>query len=227
MDENKGNLDDSLVTKIKKGELAMRPKYVFYATFALLVIGIISLFIVSAWLANILIYKLRVHNLWDYMSYGESGVNAFWLNIPVGALILSLISFVTGILLLRKFDICYKKNFPFIILGLLTVVVVLSFLIDRKGINKTLDQEKYLFNVYHNKYINPDWLIGTVIYRDPKGYYVRNLDGKFFRAIPIDSKSNQPVINRTECIKIKGIITDDYTIRTYNLYKCPYKPTRL
>jgi len=223
MDEKKENLDNSIVQKIKKGELAMRPKYVFYAIYTLLVTGIISLFLVSAWFANILVYKFRSQELWEYLSFGDAGVNAFWHNIPVGAIVLSLLSFISGMLLLKKFDICYKKSFPFIVVFILLAVTGLSVIIDKNGVNKNLDKEKYLFSIYHHELVNSDWLVGTVIYRDPKGYYVRNFDGRFFRAIPMKSDTLLPVINRSECIKIKGIITDEYTIKARNLYKCPYK----
>ncbi|NMB69765.1 hypothetical protein GYA27_00985 [candidate division WWE3 bacterium] len=223
MVEKTESLDNSMVQKIKKGEMCMKPKYVFVGIYALIITGIASLFLISAWFANVLFYKVRSHNLWRYLSFGEPGMQAFWHNIPFGAIILALLIFIAGIFWLKRFDICYKKNFTFITIFFLTAVVSSALLMDRYGLNKTLDQKKYLWEMYHNQFINPDWVIGTVIHRDPKGYYIRNVDGRFFRAVPITLNTKLPNLNRSECLKIKGIITDEYTIRATNIYKCSYR----
>lgn len=217
------SLDNSIVQKIKKGELCMKPKYVFVAIYALIITGIVSLFFISAWLTNVVFYKVKSHNLWEYLSFEEAGIQAFWHNLPIGAIVLALLTFTAGIFLLKRFDICYKKNFSFITAFIFTAVIAAALLMDRSGVNKALDQKKYLWSVYHNLFINPDWIIGTVIHRDPKGYYVRNIDGRFFRAVPITSNTKLPNLNRSECLKIKGIITDEYTIRASNIYKCSFR----
>lgn len=216
-------MDSSILQKIKHGEVSMKPKFIFYAAQTLLILGIVTLFLISAWFANILFYKFQTHQVWKYLSYGEPGIAAFWLNIPLGALILSILTFLGGIFLFKRFDICYKKSYRLMIFAFALIIFLMALLIERNEVNKILDQEKSLSVLYHNQIINTDWLVATVIHRDPKGYYVRNFDGRFFRAVPITSKTKLPIMNRTDCIKIKGIITDNYTIKTYSLYKCPYK----
>ncbi len=219
MDEK---LEKSLLNKIKSGEIEMKPKYFFTIAYSLLITGILGLFLVSSWFFNILLYKIRTQELWEYFSYGDAGFESFVYNIPFGAILVSLFCFIIGIILLKKFDLSYKQKFPVLVMVVAIVLICAAYLMDKNGLNKKLDTTHKLGNIYHHHLINSDWIIGSVIYRETSGFYVKNVNGRFFRAIPINSTMEIPIINRSDCIKIQGVITNEYVIKSYNYFKCPY-----
>ena len=56
-------------------------------------------------------------------------------SFPLWVPILAIVGIVLGIVMLRKYDFSYKKNFWYIVLGFILSVILAAFLIDQLGLN--------------------------------------------------------------------------------------------
>jgi uncharacterized membrane protein YdcZ (DUF606 family) len=119
---------ENLISQIKGGKIKMKPKWYFLLGSTFITIALIGLIIGSTFLVSLITFSLKTHGPMGAIRF-ERLLNSF----PWWAPILTIIGFALGIILLKKYDFSYKKNF-ITILGIIFISILLSgFLIDHFG----------------------------------------------------------------------------------------------
>ncbi len=128
--ENQLKLEEKVMSQVKTGKIAMKPKWYFAAGSLLLFSGVVSLSMGAIFLINLTIFALRRRGpitCWRLQAMIE--------NFPWWAPVLAIIGIILGIRLLKKYDFSYKKNFKLIAISFILAVLFGGFLIDSLGIN--------------------------------------------------------------------------------------------
>jgi len=128
--KNKLKLEEKVMSQVKTGKIAMKPKWYFAAGSLLLFSGLVSLIVGAIFLINLTIFTLRRRGpitCWKLQTMIE--------NFPWWAPVLAVIGIILGIWLLKKYDFSYKKNFRLIVISFILAVLFAGFLIDRLGLN--------------------------------------------------------------------------------------------
>lgn len=124
------NLEKNIMTKVKSGQITMKPRWYFVLGSLLMSFGLIGLSIGAIFLTNLSFFFLRQHG-----PMGEWRFQLMLESFPWWIPILAILGIVAGIFFLKKFDLSYKKNFSLIITAFVAAIVLAAFIIDLTGIN--------------------------------------------------------------------------------------------
>jgi len=130
MSKTKVNITDSVMSRIKTGEVRMKPKMYFILGTLGMITGVVGLAIVSVFLISLVSFSLRTHG-----PMGDVRYQQLLASFPWWAPIIALIGILGGVFLLKKFDFSYKKNFLMIIIIFIGSVVIAGLAIDYLGID--------------------------------------------------------------------------------------------
>lgn len=125
------DIKDLVMKEISKGEIKMRPKAYFVLGSFLLIFGIFISLIFSSVFIHGAIFKFRTFTPFSYFRMGMGGMRPFFLTFPWIPLFISMGCIYLGYLLLKKYDFSYKKNFNYLIIGLLLVVFVFVLILSK------------------------------------------------------------------------------------------------
>jgi hypothetical protein len=129
LNQEKADMSEAIMEKVKKGEIKMKSKWIFVLGSLVTMLSIVGLTIGAVFLTNLTIFLIRKRGL----GYGRlyMMLNSFPLCIPL----LAVLGIILGIWLLKKYDFSYKKNFLLIIIGFIVSVIIAGFIIDSIGLN--------------------------------------------------------------------------------------------
>lgn len=128
MSKHKIDITKKVMSKIKTGQIKMKPKWYFWLGSLSMFIALVGLVIVSIFLISLVTFSLRSHGPMGAIRYQQI-VSSF----PWWAPIIIVIGLITGIILLKKYDFSYKKNFIFIIIIFVSAVLLAGILMDILG----------------------------------------------------------------------------------------------
>jgi len=143
MSKNKIDITKEVMSKIESGQVKMRPKWMFVAGTIALVVGVIGAYILSAFLVSIMSFSLRTHG-----PMGEVRYQQLLDSFPLWAVVLAIAGLVLGVVLLKKFDFSYKKNFIFIILTFVMAVLISGWLADYLGLDRLWSKQGQMRRLY-------------------------------------------------------------------------------
>lgn len=123
------------MSKIKSGEVKMKPRWYFIAGSSLAIIGLAGLTIASVFLTGLISFSLRPHG-----PMGAIRLQEMLNNFPWWAVALAVVGIGAGCFILKKYDFSYKKNFPIIVIGFMLAVIIAGWIIDEIGINEELQR---------------------------------------------------------------------------------------
>ena len=118
------------MSRIKKGQVKMKPKWYFVLGSFAMIGGFLGLTIVLIFLVSLITFSLRTHGPMGAIRY-EQLLSSF----PWWAPIVAIAGFGLGVLLLKKYDFSYKKNFLLIIIGFILAVLLAGLLINYLGLD--------------------------------------------------------------------------------------------
>jgi len=139
------NIEQTVMDKVLSGKIKMKPKWYFVAGSALSVAGLAGLVVTATFCVNLLLFLLRKQGPGIYRL--ELMLDSFSVWLPI----LALVSIIGGIVMLKKFDFSYKKNFKVIILGLILSIVAGAFLIDATGLSDLWSKKGPFKGMYQTK----------------------------------------------------------------------------
>ncbi len=143
MSKNKINISSEVMSKIKKGQVKMKPKWIFVMGTVALVLGVIGAYTLSVFLVSLISFSLRSH--------GPMGVYRFQellASFPVWAVGLAVVGLVLGVVLLKKFEFSYKKNFWFIVFTFIVAVLISGWLLNYLGIDGLWTKQGQMKKMY-------------------------------------------------------------------------------
>ncbi len=137
--------DQTIMAKINSGKLKMRSKWYFILASLLSIFSLVGLSLVSIFSTNLILFLLRRHG-----PMGQWRLNLILESLPLWIPILSIISLILVIWLLKKYDFSYQKNFILIIIIFVFSIILSAFLIDYFGLNQAWSQKGYMRRFYQN-----------------------------------------------------------------------------
>lgn len=130
------NMEQVIMTKVKTGEIAMKPRWYFVAGSIFMLLGLTSFSVVASFLTNLIFFGLRKHGpLWEWRLSQIISTFPWWL--PV----LAVIGMMAGIFFLRRYEFTYKRNFGLIIVGFVASIVMAAWLMDYLGLNESWSKQ--------------------------------------------------------------------------------------
>lgn len=158
----KENLKDSVMKEIHKDKVKMRPHFYFVLGSALLALGMMLAFMAAVLLTNLSTFQMRLHKPIDFLQFGQYGIRPFLSTFPWLLIILTLAAIACGILLLKKYDISYKRNFTLLVVWLVVLALGAGFLLDQIGFSERAEKIKQIQSLYKAKDIDQYWMVGEV-----------------------------------------------------------------
>ena len=135
-------LEKEVMSKIASGEVVMKPKWYFITGSFFMLFGTIALTVAAIFLINLTIFFIKKQG----PGYGK--IMLMFNNFPIWIPILAVIGIGVGILLLRKYDFSYKKNFSLIVFGFVASIIIAGFAIDALGLNDVWSKRGPIRNLY-------------------------------------------------------------------------------
>jgi hypothetical protein len=130
MSKTQLNLSQTVMTRINREKITMKPKWYFLVGSIAMTIGLFGTIILSVFLVSLISFSLRSHG-----PMGQIRFQQMLANFPWWAPIVAVAGLVLGIWLLHKYDFSYKKNFAYIAIIFITVIILSGWLIDYLGID--------------------------------------------------------------------------------------------
>ena len=141
------------MSRIKRDHIAMKPRWYFVLGTTALIIGLVGLSIILIFLVNLTFFSLRTHGPMGDIRYQQILASFPWW-IPL----IVVVGLGLGIFLLKKYDFSYKKNFSFVILGFIAVILFSGIVADALGINTFLSRQGQMRRIYQqveNQNVSP------------------------------------------------------------------------
>jgi hypothetical protein len=160
--DKKQDLSKSVMEKIQKEEVKMRPHLYFVLGSLLLGVGLAIAFLLAIFFANLFLFNVRAHAPFDYLYFGPPGWRPFIVNLPWLPLLVSLLAVVVGIWLIRRYDFSYKKGLLAIVAGVIVAVVSLGILLNFVGFNEKASRFRGTAPLYHRSLVGRDWVVGEI-----------------------------------------------------------------
>ncbi|KKP69371.1 hypothetical protein A2X44_04435 [candidate division CPR3 bacterium GWF2_35_18] len=162
----KENLDpdiaESVMQEIEQKHVKMRSPIYFVLGSTILTLGVICSLLVTIYLFNLFLYKLRIFVPFKFLDFGLTGLQPFVETFPWWHIVIAIVAVIIGIELLKQYDFSYHKNFMALILIVLVSTVGIGFLLDQIGLNEIAENESNLQVIYGHKYKGEAWLVGTL-----------------------------------------------------------------
>ena len=132
MPRNEIEIQNKIMEKIKSGEVKMRSRWYFIGGTTALVVGTVGCAILAVFLVNLISFALRTHG-----PMGSYRLQEILASFPWWAVIIGVAGLGFGILLLKKYDFSYKKNYWLIVVLFLLAVTITGVTLDYTGLSDT------------------------------------------------------------------------------------------
>lgn len=133
---NHQTLQETLLAKIKEGQVVMRPRWHFVLKAILGFLGIVILAMAALYLISFILFALREAGLLFIPGFGFHGIGVFLFSLP-WVLILVSAAFIFFLeLLVKRYAFGYRKPLLYSVFGVLALVVCGSVLLFRFGFHE-------------------------------------------------------------------------------------------
>lgn len=148
-EQNELKIKNVVMDKILSGQVKMKPKWYFVAGSALSFIGLVGLIIGSTFLVNLMMFLIRKQGP------GTGRILYMLENFPLWVPFVAFGFVILGIILLKRYDFSYKKNFTLIVLTMVLAVLVSAKLIDLFGFSKIWEKKGPWFMQHNCRFNHP------------------------------------------------------------------------
>ncbi len=129
-ENQKKEIEMTVLRKIEQGEVKMTPKLYFVAKAGMLVFVMFAVFVVSSILVSFIIFTLSNRGDLFLLGFGTKGILKFvlmfpWYLLVIGAFLLIFLDY-----LLRRFRYGYNRPLIYLFMATLVFVTLFSFLIN-------------------------------------------------------------------------------------------------
>lgn len=135
---NERSLKEDILAKIKRGEAAMRPRWHFVLSAALIAVGTALAALLALYLASFAIFTLRQTGVLFAPGFGLRGIEIFLLSSPWLIVLAAAIFAVILEVLVRHYAFAYRKPFLVSLAGIVVFVVLGSIVVSRAHIHEGL-----------------------------------------------------------------------------------------
>lgn len=127
------DMTTQVMGRIHTGRVKMRPRLYFILGSLTTFVGLVMTILASTFALSFVQLSLR-----ESSELAEYEMDALLSHFSWWGPIIAVTSLVLGILLLRKYDFSYKKNFAIIAIGFVLAIITASFILDMTGLNEVM-----------------------------------------------------------------------------------------
>ncbi len=137
-ENNKNLISKKIISKIKKGEVKMKPRFYFLIK-SLLVIGILFLFFLFViFFVSLIIFVFQKNNFFVLLGMGNFGLRAFILHFPWYLLLIAFILIIVIETVSKKFKFIYRKPLIYSFLFIIIFTFIGSIFVNNVSLHKYL-----------------------------------------------------------------------------------------
>jgi hypothetical protein len=143
---NDEKLENSIMGKIKSGQVKLKSKYVFLAE----KLGLGTAFALSVLLSvlffNLIFFYLKETDNLKYLSFGKFGVFAFLESFPYLLVIAFVVLIILSGYLLTRSDVSYKKPFGYLAIGMVVLIMVFGGILTYTNLGQGFEKQARMGN---------------------------------------------------------------------------------
>jgi len=130
------DITSKVMTQIHTEHIQMKPKIYFFLGSLAAFFGLVLAMVTSAFCISIIYFSLRTGGrMLEYKLETLYALFNWW--IPL----IAIVGLTVGVLLLRRYEFSYKKNFSLVIFSFILAVLVTGYVLDQTGLTETLSQK--------------------------------------------------------------------------------------
>jgi len=181
-ENNKKNISEAVLSKIKSGEIKMRPKMFFVLKLVLLILGAVTVILSALFISSFIFFTLKISGISLLPGFGFPGLKILFFSLP-WLLIFGLIALiVTSELFIKHFHFIYKKPILYSVLAVIIIVFLGGFFINNIGFHANIFKQTRggrfpLAEPFYREYGMPksnEMHYGVVIQIEKNGFKIKN-----------------------------------------------------
>lgn len=186
--QDKNSISDKIISKIKSGEIKMKPKIYFIFRAVLLVLGVLCLSLFAIYIVSFIFFYFRASGMLFLPQFGFSGVGAFLGAVPWVLILISLILVVTLEIFAKHFNFVWRQPIVYSLLVIVLIVSLGAFIVGRTPLHPNLlkgAQENRLpvLGQFYRDYgmAPPNHLkYGIIVEKSENSFKIKTPSGKIF-----------------------------------------------
>lgn len=135
------SLQEKILDAIRRGEVAMRPRWHFVLKSAMLVLGVVIVVLLAVYLASMVIFLMKQSGGWFGLGFGPRGIRAFLFSTPWILVAASMLFIFLLEILARKTEVARKTPMLYSALCVIAIVVFGTIVVDRAAIHSFIAEQ--------------------------------------------------------------------------------------
>lgn len=148
-------LENSIMGKIKTGQVKLRSRYVFLAEKMGLGTAFALTVLLSVLFFNLILFYLKETDNLKYLSFGKFGIFAFLESFPYLLVIAFIFLIVLSGYLITRSDVSYKKPFGYLAVGLALFIMVFGGVLTFTNLAQGFERQARMGNGAVNMFLKP------------------------------------------------------------------------
>jgi len=189
MDNQENNsISDKIISKIKSGEIKMRPKIYFILRVVLLILGVVALGLFAVYFVSFIFFYFRASGILFLPGFGAPGIGAFLGAVPWLLILVSLI-LVAGLEIFAKhLNFVWRQPIVYSLLAIVAIVILGGFIIGKTPLHPNLlkgaeeNRLPIVGQFYRDYGMAPGNNVkyGIVVEKSEKNFKIKTPGGKVF-----------------------------------------------
>ena len=123
------NIENKIMEQVLSGKVKMKPRWYFILGSVLSFVGLTGMIVGAVFLTNLTLFLIRKQGP------GTGRINMMLESFPLWVPLLAVAFVILGILVLKRYDFSYKKNFPLVAGTLVAAIILSALIINLSGLN--------------------------------------------------------------------------------------------
>lgn len=136
--QEKKSIRDAVLSKIKKGDVKMRPKTYFLLKTILIVAGVLVACSLIIFLISFISFHLLASGIWYLPSFGFRGFGIYLRLLPWFLIFISLALILVLEILSKRFSFVWRRPIFYSLLAIILIALIGGFIIDKTSFHSGL-----------------------------------------------------------------------------------------
>ncbi|MFA5208550.1 MAG: hypothetical protein WC428_07960 [Candidatus Paceibacterota bacterium] len=170
-------LENSIMGKIKSGQVKLKSKYIFLAEKLGLGTAFALSMLLSVLFFNLILFYLKETDNLKYLSFGKFGIFAFLESFPYLLVIAFIVLIVFSGYLLTKSDVSYKKPFGYLSILMVVLIMIFGGILTYTNLGQSVEKQARMGNESMKMLLNPlssarDSGVAGVVFEEGEDYLI-------------------------------------------------------
>jgi len=181
-------IKQKILSKIKKGQVKMRPKVYFIFKMAFFAMLAFVVFLLSFFVVSFIVFTLQTNGNMLLFGFGRPGVRIFFASFPWLLAMLAVLIVVLLGMLAKGHRVVYRRPFLYSVLGIILIIAIGGFLFTRMPLHNRFFERAQMGRLpmmgsiylkYGAKHLE-GFRVGRVLDYTDKGFYIETACSKKF-----------------------------------------------